>query len=135
MICPKANEIVKADDCEGCVTKRECYEWCLDHIVWGQQSNREPSFIHPMGKYGEGLGDILVPQVIENKRASQKEPIAPEVRWAVWERDNFTCQYCGVRRDLSVDHIVPESKGGGIEMANLQTLCSKCNSRKGDKNG
>ena len=88
-----------------------------------------------MGKYGEKLGDLLAPAVSEIKRTSQKEPIPPEIRWAVWERDNFTCQHCGVRRDLSIDHRVPESRGGGIEMDNLQTLCSKCNSSKGVGDG
>ena len=36
---------------------------------------------------------------------SPKEP-----RWAVWERDDFTCQSCGARRNLSIDHIVPEHR-------------------------
>lgn len=60
-----------------------------------------------------------------------KEWIAASLRWEVWERDNFTCRRCGVRRDLSVDHIVPESKGGPTTLSNLQTLCRKCNSSKG----
>jgi len=64
---------------------------------------------------------------------SQKEPIPADIRWAVWERDNFTCQHCGTRILLSVDHIIPESQGGTLDLANLQTLCSKCNSRKGTK--
>lgn len=62
-----------------------------------------------------------------------KEPIPNEIRWAVWERDNFTCQKCGTRKFLSVDHIIPESKGGTLEMNNLQALCCTCNSRKGAK--
>jgi hypothetical protein len=64
---------------------------------------------------------------------SFKEPIPPEIRWQVWERDNFTCQHCGSRRDLTVDHIFPERLGGTITSTNLQTLCRKCNSRKGIK--
>ena len=54
-------------------------------------------------------------------------------RWDVWERDNFTCQWCGVRRDLSVDHIVPRSKLGATTLDNLQTLCRSCNSKKRDR--
>ena len=61
----------------------------------------------------------------------RKARIPDSVRWAVWERDNFTCQHCGVRRYLSIDHVVPESKGGTLTMDNLQTLCVGCNSRKG----
>lgn len=62
---------------------------------------------------------------------SFKQPIPNDLRWAVWERDNFTCRHCGARRDLSVDHIVPESRGGAMALDNLQTLCRSCNSRKG----
>lgn len=61
----------------------------------------------------------------------QKQPIPRDLRWAVWERDNFTCQTCGSRRYLTVDHIHPESKGGELTMENAQTLCRSCNSRKG----
>jgi hypothetical protein len=64
---------------------------------------------------------------------SKKIAIPDDVRWEVWERDNFTCQICGARRFLAIDHINPESKGGSLDTANLQTLCKSCNSRKGDR--
>lgn len=62
---------------------------------------------------------------------SNKAPIPADIRWAVWKRDDFTCKECGTREHLSVDHIIPESKGGTLDMDNLQTLCKLCNSRKG----
>lgn len=62
---------------------------------------------------------------------TQKIPIPSNIKWAVWERDNFTCQRCGSRKDLTVDHVYPESKGGEMTMENAQTLCKSCNSRKG----
>lgn len=62
-----------------------------------------------------------------------KTSIPVELRWQVWERDNFTCLHCGARRRLTVDHIIPESKGGTLELSNLQTLCGTCNSKKGDR--
>ena len=64
-----------------------------------------------------------------------KAAIPEDIRWLVWERDNFTCQNCGVRRFLTVDHIVPESAGGTMVPDNLQTLCKSCNSRKGARIG
>ncbi len=57
--------------------------------------------------------------------------IPPALRWQVWERDNFTCQHCGTRQHLTVDHIMAESCGGTLDFSNLQTLCAPCNSRKG----
>jgi HNH endonuclease len=75
------------------------------------------------------LEPIVAP--LATSRGYRKQPIPVSLRWAVWERDEFACRYCGVRKFLSVDHIVPESKGGTLELSNLQTLCRSCNSRKG----
>ena len=55
------------------------------------------------------------------------------VRVAIFERDNYTCQSCGATDNLTIDHIIPVSKGGGNENENLQTLCGSCNSKKGNK--
>jgi 5-methylcytosine-specific restriction endonuclease McrA len=63
----------------------------------------------------------------------KKAPIPADIRWAVWERDNYTCQHCGSRRNLTVDHVFPEVKGGEMTMDNAQTLCKSCNSRKGPR--
>lgn len=52
----------------------------------------------------------------------------------VFERDNFTCRYCGKRGGLlEVDHIDPISNGGADELYNLATACRKCNRQKKDK--
>ena len=63
--------------------------------------------------------------------AKPKATIPPELRWAVWERDDFTCRHCGVRQFLTADHVVPESAGGPTILENLQTLCGTCNCKKG----
>lgn len=65
------------------------------------------------------------------KPTVQKQLIPDHLRWEVWERDNFTCLQCGVRRYLSIDHIIPEARGGETTLENLQTLCRRCNSAKG----
>ena len=51
----------------------------------------------------------------------------------VFARNDYRCVQCGSRDNLTVDHIVPWSKGGTNEMDNLQTLCRSCNSSKGTK--
>ena len=51
-------------------------------------------------------------------------------------RDGHTCQYCGARMvagDLTMDHVVPRSRGGGNTWENLVTSCFPCNNRKGDR--
>ena len=61
----------------------------------------------------------------------RRKPIDQELRWAIFERDNYQCLQCGSRSDLHLDHITPHSWGGSDEPENLQTLCRKCNIRKG----
>lgn len=53
-------------------------------------------------------------------------------RQNVFKRDGFECQYCGTHKDLTLDHIVPSSKGGLHTWTNLVTACKRCNARKGD---
>lgn len=48
-------------------------------------------------------------------------------------RDKYKCQYCNAQDNLTVDHVVPISQGGGFTWQNLVTACSRCNLRKGDK--
>ena len=53
----------------------------------------------------------------------------------IW-RDKNTCQYCGgvfLFRDLTIDHVVPKSKGGIITWTNVVASCKRCNGRKGHK--
>jgi len=60
-----------------------------------------------------------------------------KMRFEIFKRDNFTCQYCGrnVKEDkikLNCDHIHPASKGGLWTFDNLITSCEECNLGKGD---
>ena len=57
-----------------------------------------------------------------------------EIRKMVFERDNYTCNYCGKKGGkLEADHIKPFSKGGPDELINLVTSCRRCNRQKKDK--
>lgn len=58
----------------------------------------------------------------------------PCSRRAVMMRDNFTCQYCGAqpaKSELTVDHVVPRSRGGDTTWENVVCSCKPCNLRKG----
>lgn len=62
-----------------------------------------------------------------------KKPIASRrlSRQALFYRDNFTCQYCGKgARKLTIDHILPRSRGGKHTWENVASACVKCNHRK-----
>ena len=54
-------------------------------------------------------------------------------RRAVFARDDWTCQYCGARSNLTVDHVIPRSKGGQSVWENIVASCAPCNRRKGDR--
>lgn len=50
----------------------------------------------------------------------------------IFRRDDHICQYCGSRYNLTIDHVLPRSKGGKDSWENLVTACQACNARKGD---
>jgi hypothetical protein len=54
-------------------------------------------------------------------------------RHRIYKRDGHECVYCGSKRNLTIDHIIPKSKGGQNTWMNLITCCSSCNRMKGDR--
>jgi 5-methylcytosine-specific restriction endonuclease McrA len=54
-------------------------------------------------------------------------------RRAVFARDSWTCQYCGTTAHLTVDHVIPRSRGGPSDWENIVTSCAPCNRRKGNR--
>ncbi|MHA1107641.1 MAG: HNH endonuclease [Alphaproteobacteria bacterium] len=57
-------------------------------------------------------------------------------RFNVFLRDRFSCQYCGddfPAHDLTFDHLIPRSRGGGTAWTNVVTACSTCNLRKSNR--
>ncbi len=54
-------------------------------------------------------------------------------RQNIFKRDRHQCQYCGKSKDLTIDHVLPKSRGGKSAWTNLITACKRCNSMKGDK--
>ena len=55
-------------------------------------------------------------------------------RREVFMRDQYTCQYCGLKtRDLTLDHVIPRHRGGAHTWENLVSACRSCNPRKGGK--
>lgn len=66
---------------------------------------------------------------------NQRIPIGKTLRFKIFKRDMFACQYCGQTPPsvvLEVDHIVPVSKGGDNNELNLLTSCFDCNRGKRD---
>jgi len=51
----------------------------------------------------------------------------------VLRRDRFRCQYCSGRDKLTIDHVVPKSRGGRDTWENLVAACTRCNNKKGNR--
>ena len=77
--------------------------------------------------------DIKKPSIIRvYKYVNQVIQKVPLSRENIYRRDNYECVYCGDgnRKTLTLDHVIPQSKGGKDSWDNLVTACRKCNSEK-----
>jgi 5-methylcytosine-specific restriction endonuclease McrA len=77
-------------------------------------------------------------QISEHIRLTGGNPerhwkLPPVNRREVFRRDGHTCQYCGSTKHLTLDHVIPRSKGGTHTWDNVVTACERCNSTKGDR--
>lgn len=82
--------------------------------------------------------DLFLPRVIRLLKAIRKKfrHGGPFRRENLFVRDGYRCRYCGEkgsRSDLTVDHVMPESRGGSYSWENTVTACKPCNNRKDNK--
>jgi 5-methylcytosine-specific restriction endonuclease McrA len=93
---------------------------------------------HVEEDYGkEVYPGILLPCVIR-LRHYKRIPMRITVlaRKNIYARDHYTCQYCGAKPgvlNLTLDHIMPESRGGRFSWDNLVACCKPCNRKKADR--
>lgn len=67
-------------------------------------------------------------------KKTPRKTLSKKIRFEVFKRDSFQCQYCGRNAPevvLQIDHIEPIAKGGSNDIMNLVTSCENCNSGKG----
>lgn len=107
----------------------------FDFASWSEFSNHVAEngnqFIHTPSRR------ILVPEVIILTAFHRMPPRTVKFnRKNIYIRDEYTCQYCGAkpaREDLTIDHVIPRSRGGRSTWENVVLACQECNSRKGDR--
>lgn len=104
----------------------------------GNKSNRYDIKldIDNLNNFVEYLSGIVK---FKKSAAGQRALMTSKLRAKIKQRDNYTCQKCGLSTNdeknllLEIDHITPIAKGGMSIEENLQTLCWKCNRTKGTK--
>lgn len=77
-----------------------------------------------------------VPSVVVVKKYQKPEQTLPFSKKNIFLRDDYTCQYCGgpfSGSELTFDHVIPRSKGGGTDWYNIVSACDDCNRKKGNK--
>ena len=63
----------------------------------------------------------------------QTQQLIHPTKQNIIKRDNRECQYCGTKSHLTVDHVIPRSKGGQNTWENLVACCETCNVKKGNQ--
>ena len=77
--------------------------------------------------------EIRIPSVVLLKDFVKPQKKVPFTRFNLFLRDEFCCQYCGAKGDLTFDHVVPRAAGGVTSWQNVVAACAPCNLRKGSK--
>jgi 5-methylcytosine-specific restriction endonuclease McrA len=83
--------------------------------------------------------EFPVPSVIRRRiyiNVRRRREASSMKRLRIYMRDKFRCQYCGDKKpagELTLDHILPRSRGGDNSPVNVVTACVACNNRKGDR--
>ena len=94
-------------------------------------------FMNTIRKISTPVYQIAVPEVIMLTRFGKFPPRQVKFsRRNIYLRDNHTCQYCGCippKDELTIDHVIPRSRGGKSTWENVVLACMRCNTRKGNR--
>lgn len=77
--------------------------------------------------------EMRIPSVVVLKDYVRPRKRVAFTRFNLFLRDEFACQYCGARHDLTFDHVLPRALGGTTAWENVVAACAPCNLRKGSK--
>ena len=77
--------------------------------------------------------EIRIPSVVVLRDFVKPQKRVAFTRFNLFLRDEFCCQYCGSKGDLTFDHVVPRSRGGQTSWENVVAACSPCNLKKANR--
>lgn len=102
-----------------------------DIYSWIDQDLRPESVVIQTAR-----SQIMAPDVIVNTYDKIPKRTVVFSRRNLWRRDSFRCQYCGKKPssdEITVDHVVPKSRGGQTTFANTVLACVECNKKKDNR--
>ena len=76
---------------------------------------------------------LKLPSVIALRDYVRPNEYPAFTRFNLFLRDRFSCVYCGSRRELTFDHVIPRAQGGRTSWENVATACAPCNLKKGGR--
>lgn len=81
-----------------------------------------------------GMSEVIRPLIIRllNFVRFRLRPVKIK-RERIYKRDGWKCVYCESKRNLTIDHVLPKSRGGKNTWSNLVTCCNSCNAKKNNK--
>lgn len=131
-LCPEVS-LFDSDNSLNCTKGRACSSGSYD-------IERKPVLEIWESRHFSDCAEFSMYHYEKRKRSKRttRTGISQKLRFEIFQRDKFTCQYCGRTKDgdkvkLELDHIVPVSKGGTDEINNLTTSCRDCNQGKSNK--
>ena len=98
-------------------------------------TNWKRAIVLLMKNKAQALGKRVIRLVNYIKLPYEKLMQNKPSRAMIYKRDGHKCQYCGSTKNLTIDHIIPRSRGGEDTWENLVVACNPCNTRKSDKIG
>lgn len=82
-------------------------------------------------------GQIAAPQIVVLKKYGERPPRRVNFnKFNLARRDNYSCQYCGESigvQKMTIDHVLPRSRGGKSTWENCVAACARCNGLKADR--
>lgn len=119
-------------DCDAMLGELERAGFIRRYVAQGVRCIHIVNFLkHQMPHHKEAASELPPPDGMPAITRHTYD-VSPAKRDEIFDRDGRKCLKCGTEESLSLDHIVPLSAGGTNDDDNLQTLCKRCNSAKGD---
>lgn len=101
-------------------------------VLW--YKDRVDILNHYKNEYFKTVNDrYKIPSVVKIREyVNYRYDNVPFTKSNILRRDRYECVYCGSKRNLTIDHVIPTSKGGKDNWLNVVTACQSCNSEKSD---